>query len=556
MLKTATRITTRTARELARFRVVFSFLIPFVIVTFIPLSAFASGTLLSLASSQQEEKAIALVVSGETDQAESDGTTPLMYAAHYGLSDLALALLEAGANPNLTNDYGASAIGEAAFINDNRILSLLLEFGADPNLTNNEGETPLMVVARAGNIEGATLLLEHGAEINAQERWGGQTALMWAAAQQQPEMLSLLIKHNANVNLHGFSRLWERRITSEPRPKDMNKGGFSALHYAARQGCIECIDILASADADLDASDPDRVTPLNLALINFHFDTAAALIEAGADLNKWDLFGRTPLYNAIDLNTVPFGGRADIPSLDNHSGFDIAKMLLERGANPNLQLKMAPPFRNAVFDRGSDKVLTTGATPLLVAARIGDNEAAKLLLEHGAYVDLPNAYGQTPLLVAAGVDYPTAPTRGRFKTEQTSIETIQLLLNGGANINSISGDPSLRPNGNDIPRPDRNEQMHPANRGPDVVEGKTALHGAARNGWNQVAQYLIDQGIQQQVVDLSGRTPLDYAMGLYPPAYNDIQASPIDETVNLLSEACKADDNCSLNVGIASKASF
>ncbi len=91
-------------------------------------------------------------------------------------------------------------------------------------------------------------------------------------------------------------------------------------------------------------------------------------------MNKWDFWGRTPLYSAVDLNTLPRGGRPDLPSTDHLTGYDIAEMLLKKGANPNIQLKLRPPYRNGVFDRGGDQVISTGATPLLVAAKIGRRE--------------------------------------------------------------------------------------------------------------------------------------------------------------------------------------
>src|SRR5690606_41362491 len=67
---------------------------------------------------------------------------------------------------------------------------------------------------------------------------------------------------------------------------------------------------------------------------------AAYLIEAGADVNKWDLYGRTPLYLAADTNTLPVAGNGSmvvLPSTDKLTALDVAKMLLERGADPNIQ---------------------------------------------------------------------------------------------------------------------------------------------------------------------------------------------------------------------------
>ena len=118
---------------------------------------------------------------------------------------------------------------------------MLLKAGADVESPNSEGQTALMVVARTGKVEAAKVLLKHGANVNASEQWGGQTALMWAAAQSQPEMVKLLVEHGADVNARSLVRDWQRRVTAEGRPKNMNHGGFTPLLYAAREGCIECV---------------------------------------------------------------------------------------------------------------------------------------------------------------------------------------------------------------------------------------------------------------------------------------------------------------------------
>ncbi len=496
--------------------------------------ALANGPLPELVAAGKRDQALALIAEGaDVNALRADNTSALLYALHQGDLELSRALVEAGANVNQRNAYGATTLGEAAQAPADVVplLKLLLEHGADPDLPNLEGETALMIAARAGNLEAAELLLSHGANIHAKEQWGGQTAIMWAAAQSQPAMLKLLIAHGANINEHGFARHWDRTILNEPRPKDMNKGGLNPILYAARQGCIDCIKVLAEAGANLDAYNPDRISALNLALINMHFDAAAVLIEVGADINHWDLFGRAPLYNAIDLHTLPTGGRTDIPSEDVLSGYDVAKLLLERGADPNMQLKLRPPYRNAVFDRGSDNPLANGATPLMRAARAADNESVKLLLSHGALVDLPNANGLTPLLVVAGVEWASEPTRGRYKTEEASIETISLLLEAGADINASSGDPARR----------RNAET-PAGRN----EGQTALHGAARQGWLKIAQFLIDSGIQQEVPDASGRTPFDLAMGRFPAGFLQAAPEPMLPMARLLQQNCENTAGCAV----------
>jgi ankyrin repeat protein len=82
----------------------------------------------------------------------------------------------------------------------------------------------------------------------------------------------------------------------------------------------------------------------------------------------------------VDVNTIPRGGRPDLPSLDETSGVDVIRMLLDAGANPNARLRLPPPFRNVGNDRGLDRILTTGTTPLLRAAKALDVPAIRLLL--------------------------------------------------------------------------------------------------------------------------------------------------------------------------------
>ena len=101
--------------------------------------------------------------------------------------------------------------------------------------------------------------------------------------------------------------------------------------------------------------DPEGVTPLLTALWNAHFDTASYLIKAGAMVNKWDWWGRSPLWLAVDYNTIPHGGRADGPSLDETTALQVIEQLLNAGANPNLQLKLLPPYRTVGADRGVDE---------------------------------------------------------------------------------------------------------------------------------------------------------------------------------------------------------
>ena len=133
------------------------------------------------------------------------------------------------------------------------------------------------------------------------------------------------------------------------------------------------------------------------------------------------------------------GAVAVIPSADKLTAVDLGRMMLERGANPNIQLKRRPPYRDVPQDRGGDAMLAQGATPLLRAARGGDDKFVALLLEHKALVDLPSKEGITPLMAAAGVDYGSQRvTRGRNRTDEGILATMDLLVKAGANVNARS----------------------------------------------------------------------------------------------------------------------
>jgi ankyrin repeat protein len=519
----------------------------------ISMATAADTRLLDAAESGDRAAALRLLSQGASaNLTGADGSTAVMYAAANGDLELVRALIKAGANVKLKNQFGTSALTEAAIIGSAPIIDALLKAGSDPNTKTPEGETALMAVARAGKVDAAKTLLDAGADANAKENWGGQSAIMWAAAQSHPEMIKLLASRGADVNAHGVVRQWERKVITEPRPKDMNKGGFTPLLYAAREGCVECAKQLIAAGADPDSEDPDRVTPLDMALLNLHFEFAAYMVKSsGADLDKWDLFGRTPIYMAADVSTLPMkgnGAMAVIPSDDKTTALDVARMLLDAGANPNIQLKRRPPYRDVPQDRGGDTILAQGATPLLRAARAGDAPFVKLLLEHGALVDLPSKEGVTPLMAAAGVEFGTRVTRGRNRTNEGILATMKLLVDGGADINAHMVTEPRRAaaalaDGGAAARAQaavgfgggrgRGSQMP----SPFVVPHQTALHGAAEHGFNDFVKFLVENGADLQAKDADGRTPLDSAKGVRGGRG---QADSFPETVALLESLMKA----------------
>ena len=207
------------------------------------------------------------------------------------------------------------------------------------------------------------------------------------------------------------------------------------------------------------------------------------LIKAHADVNRWDMWGRAPLYAAVDFNTLPRGGRPDRPSLDTATPLTVIESLLKAGANPNVQLKLFPPYRGLGLDRGGDSMLTVGTTPLVRAAKAGDVAAVRLLLQSDALPNLPNSMRIAPLMAAAGVGSTPADTRGKFRSEENALVVATELVAAGASVNAARDN------------------------------GQTALHGAAAAGWNQLIALLVKGGADLNAKDADGLTALDVAEG-------------------------------------------
>jgi ankyrin repeat protein len=268
------------------------------------------------------------------------------------------------------------------------------------------------------------------------------------------------------------------------------------------------VQALLDAGADPNRPNPDGVTPLMVAIDNFAFDTAKLLFERGANPHLWDWWGRTALYTAIDMNTYSLDAyeeRTGPPIVTTKTtALELARLFLDAGVNPNPQLNMHRPGRGGNSGRFADETITTGATPMLRAAASQDSAAVRLLLEHGGRIDVPNVMGVTPLMAAAGLGMgrsgprfnPSAPD-----VQDRSIATLEILSAAGADVNARITDVTSR-----TARWGRGTLL--SERG-----GQTALFGAVQWAWPRVVEYLIDHGADVAIVDDRRVSPLDAALG-------------------------------------------
>ncbi|HTY48262.1 MAG TPA: ankyrin repeat domain-containing protein, partial [Steroidobacteraceae bacterium] len=313
----------------------------------------------------------------------------------------------------------------------------------------------------------------------------------------------------------------------------------------ARSGHEAVAKLLLEKGAELETKDVYGRTPLLYAAKSGHEAVAKLLLEKGANPNTWDWWGRTPLYVAVDMDSFvnravgglttaggAFGPEPQGNANDPLHARDIINMLLADGVDVNTQLHMHRPGRGGNSGRFTDDLLTVGATPLLRAAISYDVDVVKLLLAHGARVDLPNGMGVTPLMAAAGIGrgfhIPIPGRRGLHSggdaLEDRQIATLDTLLEAGADINARITDTSSH-----TARIARASSM--TNR-----QGQTALYGAISIGSLRVAQYLLDHGARADVADAAGRTPLDATQAR--AGGRDTPASP--EMVALIRKAYAA----------------
>ena len=438
---------------------------------------------------KQDGKAVRALLAQKADvnARSSDGSTALLWLAHWNDVETAELLLKSGAEANTPNDFRMTPLSQACINGSAEFVRLLLRSGANPNTPIATGETPLMTCAKTGSTDAVRLLIEYGAMVNASEPNQKQTALMWAAAERHPNVVSALIAAHADLNAH-------------------SKEGFMPIHFSARVGDLESVKLFLAAGVDVnvqtqtgqkpsaETEEPaitigltrtarpgtaTGYTPLLVATLRAQVDVALYLLDHGADPNveaagftplhwastTWEGYASNPVYGFEDaMSGIP----------DRQAKLRLVKALLAHGANVNARMtKRQPSFATGYAD-------AVGATPLLLAASVDDVEMMRILLAAGADPKIKTATNATAIMAATGLNHGIGES---LVTEAEAKEAVKVLLDLG-----------LDPKG-------------------ETTFGENALFGPAYRGWNSLLAQLIDLGVNVNAVSKAGVTPFRAANG-------------------------------------------
>ena len=528
----------------------------------------------------------------DVNAARGDGLTALHAAAERGHLDVAKLLISAGAELDAGTRIGRyTPLHLAGRGGHGRVVGALVEAGADVNATtSNTGVTPVHLAAAAvGGETSVATLLDHGADVNAREASSGQTPLMFAAAYDRSAAVRMLLSRGADAAIttevvdvlrsvaidREANRRFREMVRSlrdgapnaanwEPSPAQVQAairaqrefllsddpvgpvdaselvnyrpdypggpevarppyretlvgktGGMTALLHAAREGHVESVRRLLDGGAGADqVSGGDRTSPLLMAALNGQFDVALLLIERGANPNlAASTDGVAPLFAVLQTQWAPKSNYPQPRAHDNQEAehMEVLRALLEAGADTNVRLDTHLWY----WEYGLTKlgIDLQGATPFWRATFAQDLDAMKLLAAYGADPNIPTSWPAVGMRERRQQD-------GR-QQEDSGLPSIPEGVPSAYPVHSAAGGGWLGLGAFSVRSvPDQFMSVlkylideHGADVDLRDSWGYTPLHYAASRGDDEMIRYLVAQGADVGAITRLGQSTADMARG-------------------------------------------
>ena len=370
----------------------------------------------------------------DVNAAQSDGLTALHWAAINNNLEMTEILLYAGGSFRSTTRVGGYTPLHLASQKGNfEIMGAMLKAGADPNQFTSTGITSMHFAAVSNVPEAIHVLAGYGGNINVLDNFANRTPLMFAAVGNANNSLQVLIDLEANLemttriknyvehaNADNEDRIQRNRVkdaengeeepdagrggsfrpppeqpdsAEAPPPATItalssneqigNQGGLTALHLTAREGHIEAALQLVEGGADVDhVTEGDLSSPLLVAVINGNYDLAKMLLEHGADPNLLSDDSAGPLFATLNIewSLRTWYPQPQMYRQQEITYLDLLKLLLDAGAEPDQ--RVSTHIWYAAYNAGRMGVDFTGATPFWRAAYAHDVNAMRLSLIH------------------------------------------------------------------------------------------------------------------------------------------------------------------------------
>ena len=334
-----------------------------------------------------------------------NGSTALHIASYEGRHQCVDLLLKSNANPNIQNNYGATALHIVGNQHGHhQCVILLLKSNVNPDIQDRNGGTALHIASELGYHKRVDLLLKSKANPDIQTN-DGRTALYLASQYGHDQCVELLLQSKANPDIQendgltalyvasqkGHDQCVELLLQSKANPDIQENDGCTALYIASQEGHDQCVELLLQSKANPNIATKKGGTPLLIAILFKHPHFASILLKHNANPNT-GLF--SPLSTACchgDLSLVSlllqYGALVNTPDpistlteAVKRGFYDIAKSLINAGANVNIQEQYVTPC---------------GITPLMIASTHGNLPMVQLLLQSGADVMIQDKEGYT-----------------------------------------------------------------------------------------------------------------------------------------------------------------